>query len=765
MNTLIKAIIAIMTFLFIQEAFAQELQGSYAGSLDFQGTQVELIYNFNNENNELTATMDVPAQGAKGIPMDDVSLEGNQVSIFYARLKMSFIGIFEKNSIKGTYTQMGQDYSLELKATVKTKPGNIDLPTSDADLEALAAKEDGVFNYSVADYFKTPDAYSFKLSPDGKYLSYMKRRDSGARDLYLKDTETQKETLLVAQQEDLIRGYFWASNDRILYLQDKGGNENYHLFGVDLDGKNNKELTPYEEVKVNVLEILKEDKAHVIVQMNKDDKQQEEPYKLNINTGAIEKLYTVAAGDPPVAGYTFDRKGNLRAITRIINGVETEILYKVDGTFKTLLVAPFGDNFGISRFDYSTDYEHDAYVISNLNSDKIEIQRYDLKENKVIETVFKDDTYDVSGIALSRKRNYEVDYFSFTAEKQVIIPVTKTYKKIYKRLATEFGDKEFFTVGKTDNEDKYMVVVTSDRVVGEYYVYDVKKDTVRLLYKLLPHLKEEDMAIMTPITFTSRDGLTIHGYLTLPAGTKKGEKVPLIVNPHGGPQGLRDTWGFNPKVQLFASRGYATLHVNFRISGGYGKAFLNSGFGEIGRKAMDDVEDGIDYVIAQGGIDKDRVAIYGGSHGGYAVLRGMTKTPERYACGVDYVGVSNLNTFMNSFPAYWEKYRDLMHKIWYNPNIPEEQTIMNEISPALHVDKIVKPLFVVQGANDPRVNINEADQIVQSLRERGVEVPYMVKYDEGHGFGKEENKLSFYQAMMGFYAEHLKKTKTTPIKG
>ena len=765
MNTLIKVIILLLTFLFLQGAFAQELQGSYAGALDAQGTQVELIYNFSNENNELIATMDVPGQGATGIPMDDVSLKGNQVSISSAKLKMTFIGIFEENSIKGTYTQMGKDYPLELKATVKTKPGNTDLPTSDADLAALAAKEDGTFKYSVADYFKTPAAYSFKLSPDGKYVSYMKRRDSGARDLYLKDTETQEETLLVEQQEDLIRGYFWASEDRILYLQDKGGNENYHLFGVDLDGKNNKELTPYDEVRVNVLAILKEDKEHVIVQMNKDNKQQEEPYKLNINTGAIEKLYTVAAGDPPVAGYDFDRKGNLRAITRIINGIETEILYKVDGEFKTLLVAPFGDSFSISRFDYNTNYEHDAYVISNLNSDKTEIQRYDLKENKVIETVFKDDTYDVSGVALSRKRNYEIDYFSFTAEKQVIIPVSKTYKKIYKRLAAEFGDKEFFTVGKTDDEDKYMVVVTSDRIVGEYYVYDVKKNTVRLLYKLLPHLQEEDMAIMTPITFTSRDGLTIHGYLTIPAGTKKGEKLPLIVNPHGGPQGLRDTWGFNPKAQLFASRGYATLHVNFRISGGYGKAFLNGGFGQIGRKAMDDVEDGIDYVIAQGAIDKDRVAIYGASHGGYAVLRGMTKTPERYACGVDYVGVSNLNTFMDSFPAYWEKYRDLMHKIWYNPNIPEQQVIMNEISPALHVDKIEKPLFVVQGANDPRVNINEADQIVKSLRERGVEVPYMVKYDEGHGFAKEENTLSFYQAMMGFFAEHLKKTKITPVKG
>ena len=273
------------------------------------------------------------------------------------------------------------------------------------------------------------------------------------------------------------------------------------------------------------------------------------------------------------------------------------------------------------------------------------------------------------------------------------------------------------------------------------------------------------MASMKPITFKSRDGKTIYGYITLPQDYEAGQQLPLIVNPHGGPQGIRDSWGFNPEAQLFASRGYATLHVNFRISGGYGKEFLKAGFGEIGRKAMDDVEDGIDFVIDQGWVDKDKVAIYGGSHGGYAVLRGMTKTPEKYACGVDYVGVSNLNTFMQTIPPYWEKYREIMYKIWYNPDNAEEQAIMNEISPALHVDKIQKPLFVVQGANDPRVNIDEADQIVESLIARGVEVPYMVKYDEGHGFGKEENRLDLYKAMMGFFAEHLKDKEASPLKG
>ena len=765
MTTLVKYSIAIVLLFLGASVQAQELNGSYSGTLDVQGMQMELIVNITPTEEGYEATLDVPAQGASGIELDSVVLQDETVTIKSAKLQMTYTGTLIENGIKGTYEQMGQEYPLTLNKTVKTKPGNIALPSTDAELDKLAAKEKGDYKYSVEDYFTTPEAFSFKLSPNGKYIAYMKRRKSGERDLYLKETATQKETLLKKQEEDLIRGFSWANNDRILYLQDKGGDENYHVYGVDVTGENSKELTPFEGVRVNIIEGLKEDEDHVIVQMNKDNLQQEEPYRLNINTGEVTKLYTVQAGDPPVAGYNFDRKGNLRAINRIVDGVKTELLYKIDGEFKQVKLTEFGDTFGISTFNPNTENPDDAYVISNLDGDKIEIQLYDLKKDKKIKTVFSNDTFDVSGMSLSRKRNYEIDYFSYTGEKAVITPVSDTYKKVYKRLQKEFGDKQFFTVGRTDDESKYMVAVTSDKIVGEYYLYDVEKDSVTLLYKLLPQLKAEDMASMKPITFKSRDGLTIHGYITLPNNYKKGQRVPLIVNPHGGPQGVRDNWGFNPEAQLFASRGYATLHVNFRVSGGYGKEFLKAGFGQIGRKAMDDVEDGVDYVIEKGYVDKDRVAIYGGSHGGYAVLRGMTKTPDKYACGVDYVGVSNLNTFMNTIPPYWEKYRELLYKIWYNPNKPEEKAIMDEISPALHVDKIKNPLLVVQGANDPRVNIDEADQIVESLRAKGVEVPYMVKYDEGHGFGKEENRLDLYNAMMGFFAEHLKVEKTTPVKG
>jgi dipeptidyl aminopeptidase/acylaminoacyl peptidase len=270
----------------------------------------------------------------------------------------------------------------------------------------------------------------------------------------------------------------------------------------------------------------------------------------------------------------------------------------------------------------------------------------------------------------------------------------------------------------------------------------------------MPQLKEADMAEMRPITFKSRDGLTIHGYITLPKAALESKKVPLIVNPHGGPQGIRDSWGFNPETQLFASRGYATLQVNFRISGGYGKEFLRAGFKQVGRKVMDDVEDGVKYIIEQEWIDKDKIAIYGGSHGGYATLMGLVKTPDLYVCGVDYVGISSIFTFFQSVPEYWKPLITMAKEIWYDVDDPTEAEIAKEVSPIFQIDKIKKPLFVVQGANDPRVNINESDQIVVKLREKGFAVPYMVKYNEGHGYGREENRMDLYKSMLGFFAKN-----------
>ncbi|MDF2552305.1 MAG: peptidase [Chryseobacterium sp.] len=638
-------------------------------------------------------------------------------------------------------------------------PGDPTLVSSKATLEKLSTYDKGNFKYKVEDYFARPKASQFKISPDGKYLSYKEKDKDSKNHVFVKDLATGKATKALVEKEDLIRSYGWLNKKRLFYTQDKSGNENLHLYAADIDGKNLKDLTPFDGVTIGLVQIIK-DTDYVVVTMNKNNKQIFEPFKINFVTGEMTQLFENKDPKNPIDGYLFDKEGNLRGYTILENGLTTKTYYKnlQSGKFDLLKSTDWKDTFSIMRFNDHSKNKDEAYVVTNLDSDKSRIVLYDLKKNAVIKEVYSNPTFDVNSVSMAGKnRNYELDYISYNGIKNEIIPVSQFYKEVDTQLKSEFGDKQFYVVSSDDSDSKLLVIVDSDKLYGKYYEYDVKSKKLKLLVDLMPQLKEEDMAEMRPIEFKSRDGLTIHGYITLPKAAVDGQKVPLIVNPHGGPQGIRDDWGFNPETQLFASRGYATLQVNFRISGGYGKEFQNSGYKQIGRKAMDDVEDGVKYAISQGWVDKDKIAIYGGSHGGYATLMGLIKTPDLYSCGVDYVGVSNIFTFFDSFPEYWKPYKEMVKQIWYDLDNPEEAKIAKEVSPVFQIDKIKKPLFVVQGANDPRVNINESDQIVKALRNKGFEVPYMVKYDEGHGFGKEPNRLELYKYMLGFFAENFNK--------
>ncbi|MCO6163088.1 S9 family peptidase [Flavobacterium sp. NRK F7] len=738
---------------------AQQFVGDWKGTLDVQGMKLEVIFHMAQKDNNYTTTMDVPMQGASGVPIDKTEVNNNHITLKAASLGIEFKGELKNKEIVGEFHQAGMNLPLTLTSFESKLPGNTDLPSSKEELEQLKSYDKGNYKYSVSDYFARPKASGFQLSPNGKYMSYREKDENNKRHIYVKELATGKVQRAIEEKEELVRGYGWINDERLFFAMDKGGDENYHVYAVNLDGSNLKDLTPFDGVQASIQNILKEQKDYIIVLMNKNNKQVFEPFKLNIVTGALEQLYKNEDIANPIQGYEFDKDGNLRGYSKLVNGVQNQLYYKDNktGEFKLHTTTNWDDTFGIISFNYASKNKDEAYVLTNLDSDKTRIVLYDLATKKIIKEVFSNPTFDVSGLNLSRKRNYEIDNFSYEGEKNEIIPVSKLYKEIYGLMEKEFPNKEAYIVDKDDNETQFLVIVQSDKLYGTYYQYDAKTKKFKLLYDLMPQLKEADMAEMRPIKFTSRDGKTIYGYITLPKEALQGKKVPLIVNPHGGPQGVRDSWGFNPETQLFASRGYATLQVNFRISGGYGKDFLRAGFKQIGRQLMDDVEDGVAYAIKEGWVDKDKIAIYGGSHGGYATLMGLVKTPDLYACGVNYVGVSNIFTFFDSFPEYWKPYKEIVKEIWYDLEDPKEAAIAKEVSPVFQIDKIKKPLFVIQGANDPRVNIAESDQIVTGLRAKGFEVPYMVKYDEGHGFHKEENSIDMYEATLGFLAKNLKK--------
>lgn len=744
-------------FMGLSELMAQ-VAGAWKGNLEVQGTQMELIFKIEEKNGAINATLDIPMQQAMGLPLDKAEFTSPELVLGMSQAGLSYKGTLKGNVIEGTFYQAGMELPLNLSKTELKLPGDQTLPSSAAEIQKLVDLDKGNYKYKVEDYFAKPKSSSFQLSPNGKYLSYKEKDAANKNHVYVKEIATGKVTRAIEEKEELIRGYGWVNDNRLLYVMDKGGDENYHIYATNLDGSNTMDLTPYEGVKASIISASRDHKEFIIVSMNKDNKQVHEPYKVNVTTGATEKLFTNEDPSNPINAYVFNKSGELKAYYKMKDGTKTELYYRLAGEkdFKRISESKWYEGFNISAFNYASKNPDEAYVVTNLDSDKYRIVLYDFKTRKVIKEIYANKDYDATILGVSRNRNWELDFYGYEGEKVEIVPVSTTFKKIYADLEKQFKGYEFNIAGKTDNEEQILIVVQSDKLYGRYYSYDIKTGKATLLYDLMPQLKEEDMAVMKPITFKARDGKVIHGYITLPKEALNGKKVPLVVNPHGGPQGVRDSWGFNPETQLFASRGYATLQVNFRISGGYGKEFLTSGFKQIGRKAMDDVEDGVKYVISQGWADKDKIAIYGGSHGGYATLMGLIKTPDLYTCGVDYVGVSNIETFFASFPEYWKPYTEMVKEIWYDLDKPEEAAIAKEVSPVYQLDKIKKPLFVVQGANDPRVNINESDQIVKALRAKGFAVPYLVKYNEGHGFAKEENSIEFYKAMLGFFRQNLK---------
>ena len=637
------------------------------------------------------------------------------------------------------------------KNTDQQLPGDTSLPSSAEELKALIKADKGTYKYSVEDFFKNPEKTGYQLSPDGKYFSFLapyKKR----MNIFVQKIGAKKITQITFEKDRNVGGYFWANKKRLVYIKDSGGDENFKLFAVNRNGKKAKDLTPFDKIRIELIDSLPDCKDELIIGMNKNSPMLFEPYRINIKTGEYKQLAENSNPSEPITQWITDHKGKLRLAIQMVDGVNQRILYrsKEKKKFKEVFTTNFKVSFQPLFFDF--DNGSVIYASSNVDRDKAVIVKYDLKTKEEIgRPLFQHSEVDVSQLTYSKKRKV-ITAAVYTTWKRKFQFFDKKRAALQKQLESKLPGYEVVITSSSKDESKYMVRTYSDRSLGAYYFYDQKKKKLKKIVEVSPWIKEEDMAGMKPIKYTARDGVTIHGYLTLPNNISK-LPLPTVVLPHGGPW-HRDDWGYHPEVQLLANRGYAVLQVNFRGSTGYGRKFWESSFGEWGQSMQNDITDGVDWLVMERELaDPVKLAIYGGSYGGYATLAGITFTPDLYACAIDYVGVSNLFTFMQTIPPYWKPYLDMLQEMVGHPEKDKERMTAN--SPALHTDKIKVPLFVVQGANDPRVNIDEADQIVKSLRARGIEVPYMVKYDEGHGFQNEENKFEFYKAMTGFLYLHL----------
>ena len=596
----------------------------------------------------------------------------------------------------------------------------------------------------MEDFFRNPENSAFSISPDGKWLAFA-RPWQHRMNVYVREISTGTEKRITSATERDIAGFFWKGNGKIVFAQDTGGDENYHLYITDIDGGEPRDLTPFDKVKAGVLDDLEDDPIHMLIGMNRDNPEVFDVYRCNIMTGELE---LVAKNPGNITGWMTDHDGKLRVAART-DGVNETLLYRTDESqeFRELMTLNFKETFSPALFAYDNKL---MYVVSNLSTDKAAIYTYDPETGKTLDLIFSHDEVDAGGIMHSKKRKI-ITGVTYTTDRRHYKFFDTEREELQKTLDEFFPGLEAAAVDCDDDEQRYIVRTYSDRTRGAYYLFDRRDNSVMKLSDLSPWIKPEHMSPMKAITFTARDGLTIHGYITLPAGVEA-KNLPLVVIPHGGPSG-RDTWGFDSEAQFLANRGIAVLQVNFRGSTGYGKSFWQAGFKQWGRKMQEDVTDGVQWAVNEGIADRSRLAIYGCSYGGYSALAGATFTPYLYACAVSYVGPSNLFTLLESIPPYWKPFIEMEHEMIGDPSADKE--LLREVSPVFHAENIRIPLFVAQGANDPRVNKAESDQIVEAVRKTGKEVVYMVKENEGHGFHNEENRFDFYRELEAFFRKYL----------
>jgi len=609
-------------------------------------------------------------------------------------------------------------------------------------------------------FFGDPEISGAQISPDGQFIAFL-RPYKGTKNIWVKRTAEpfDKARAVTADTKRPVPAFFWSRDGKyILYVQDEGGNENYNVHavnpaeapaaGADVPAARN--ITEAKAVRAVIFSVPKSDPDLIYVGLNDRDQAWHDVYKVRISTG---DRTLVAKNTERMTGVVFDLKDQLRMLTRSAENGDTEFLRVDDGgKFTKIYTCNVFETCQPLRFHKDG---RRVYVITNKGAevDLIRLALLDVQTGK--EELVESDPearVDLGGARFSEKTD-ELLLTAYVDDRTRLYWKDKSYEADYAHLKQKLGDKELGFASSTTDERVFLVSATSDVEPGEMYLFDRGSRQLTLQYRTREQLPREALAPMKGIRYKSSDGLEIPAYLTLPAGVAA-RNLPAIVVPHGGPW-ARDAWGYNSLAQYLANRGYAVLMPNFRGSTGYGKRFLDAGNRQWGDKMQDDITWGVKHLVSEGIADPKRVGVLGGSYGGYATLAALTFTPDMYAAGVSIVGPSNLITLLNSIPPYWEAGKKVFHERMGDPATPEGRKQLERQSPLNHAEKIKTPLLVIQGANDPRVNKNESDQIVVALRDRGFPVEYIVAPDEGHGFARPVNNLAAFAAAEKFLAKHL----------
>jgi dipeptidyl aminopeptidase/acylaminoacyl peptidase len=593
--------------------------------------------------------------------------------------------------------------------------------------------------------FGNPERTQPRLSPDGQYLAYIAPDESNVLQVWLQTIGQADNRQLTADKKRGIRAYFWTyDGNHLIYMQDADGDENFHCYSVDIHSNIVRDLTPFQGVKAQPIDLDPEFPDQLLVGMNLKNPQRFDVYRIHLSSGAVE-FDTENPGN--IVSWTADPQFNIRVAIAATPDGGSDLLYRdtIDQPWELLR------HWGPEDEGYAVGFSADGktlYVVGSHDANAERLLALDLTTRQ--ETVIAaDDQYDVGGVVVhpTERTLQAVAFYKDKLEWQILdTSIAKDFETIAQVRSGEFGISS-----RTLDDQRWLVSYTTDDGPTYYYTYDRATQTSQLLFSTKPALEDLPLASMQPMSFVARDGLTIHGYLTTPVGIPA-QNLPTVLLVHGGPW-ARDTWGYDPEAQWLANRGYAVLQVNFRGSTGYGKAFVNAGNREWAAKMHDDLLDAVQWLIDQGIADPAKIAIMGGSYGGYATLVGLTFTPDVFAAGVDIVGPSNLITLMQSIPPYWEPLKaQFYHRVG---NLETEAEFLKSRSPLFFCNQIQKPLLIGQGANDPRVKQAESDQIAEAMRQAGKPVEYVLYTDEGHGFARPENRLHFYAVAEEFLAKYL----------
>ena len=594
--------------------------------------------------------------------------------------------------------------------------------------------------------FGNPDKLSPQISPDGERLAYLAPAE-GVMNVWVRSLGSHDGHPVTRDRHRGIRQYFWAeNNEHILYVQDKDGDENWHVYSVSLNTNEVRDLTPFDGVHAWVIATEARFPNEILVVINNRDPQVHDVYRANLITG---KLTLKALNHKRFAGWLPDRDFRVRAgmIVTAEGGTALLVRDTTKSPWRKLTSWDAENSLGSGPIGFTPDGDG-LYLITSTGANTSQLRRVDFKTG-VEQTLAYDAQADLDGVVI-HPLTRAVQAVSYVKERRHWQVLDASIRDDFAAIeGVRRGD--FGLINRDHQDETWLIYFMSDDGPTYYYAYDRKSKQAQFLFTHREAAEGLQLAQMQPIEFQARDGLTIHGYLSVPPGVESG-KLPMVLRVHDGPW-YRDRWGCSSEVQWLANRGYAVLQVNFRGSRGYGKDFLNAGNREWGGKMQDDLIDGVNWAISKGIADPDRIAVYGRSYGGYAALVGLSFTPEVFACGISTVGPSNLITWMERLPDYWKPLAPILYERVGHP--VKDAEFLKSRSPVYKVDQIRKPLLIAQGANDPRVKKSESRQIVRALQEAGKVVEYIEYPDEGHGFARPENRLDFYARAEKFLATHL----------